>query len=407
MHHKGYKVRLFPNKQQEEMFWKHIHACRFIWNLSIELNLDNHNKTGKFYNRYDCSKIITYLKQNPEYEWLNEVSAHSLAKVSENVFTSYSRYLHRKGCCPKFKSKKSAKNSFPIRDYKNATYFANDHYIQIPKCGRVKCKFDYRKENIDLKSIHLLSPTITFTANRKWILSFALECENQTFYEPKNGPLGIDVGIKEAFVYSYRDLNGEVNTEIVHNINKSKKLKDVDEKIKKAHQSISRKIRVAKIENRDYNKSKRYINTLIKLKKLSYKRSNIIRDEYEKITTHIIKDIRPSIIWLEDLDLTIMMRKGRLNKYIQQCNWGLFRRLLEKKGELFCIPVLYANKNFASTQTCSHCGERKKLSLGDRIYHCDYCGMTIDRDVNASINLMNYQDYRNENGLFLLLDQHV
>lgn len=405
--HKGYKVRLFPNKDQEEMFWKHIHACRFIWNLSIELNLENHNRTDKFLNRYDCAKLINVLKHEPEYQWLNEVSAHSLAIVSENVYIAYSRYLHRKGRMPKFKSKKTSKKSFPIRDYKNATYFMNDKYIQIPKCGKVKCRFDYRKENIDLRSIHLLCPTITFTSNKKWILSFSIECENQAFYNPKNGPLGIDMGIKEAFVFSYKTMNGKIKTEIIHNINKSKRIKELDEKIKKTHQSMSRKIRVAKIEKRDWNESKRYLNELYRFRKFLYKRSNIIRDEYEKITTRIIRDIRPSMIWLEDLDLNAMMRKGRLNKYIQQCNWGLFKRLLEKKGDAFCVPVLYANKKFASSQICSHCGEKRKLSLSDRIYFCEHCGVVIDRDVNASINLMNYQDYRNENSLFLILDRHV
>lgn len=404
---KKYKVRLFPTKDQEKMFWKHIHACRWMWNYAIRLNIDNHIKTDKFLNRYDYSKIITKLKENEKFNWIADVSVHLLYRVCDNVWSSYSRYLHKKAKLPGFKSRKTAKNSFPVRSSNNATYFISDSLIRIPKCGKIKCRIDYRKENIGHSILRLYDPYIKHTANGKWILTFSSEIENQDFVMNENGPLGIDMGIKEAATYSYEDLNGNIHTDVVHNINKSKTIKDLDRKITHIHRNISRKVLMAKKLGYDWNSSKRYQKELKRFRKLLYHRSNIIKDEYDKITSHIIYNIRPSIIWLEDLDIEAMRKIKHLSKEISDANWGLFRRMLEYKGEYFGIPVLYVPKRYPSSQLCSCCGFKQKMPLSKRVYECPNCGMKLDRDVNASMNLMYYKDYRNEDSFTIYLDKHV
>ena len=114
-----------------------------------------------------------------------------------------------------------------------------------------------------------------------------------------------------------------------------------------------------------------------------------------------------SIIWLEDLDIEAMRKIKHLSKEISDANWGLFRRMLEYKGEYFGIPVLYVPKRYPSSQLCSCCGFKQKMPLSKRVYECPNCGMKLDRDVNASMNLMYYKDYRNEDSFTIYLDKHV
>ena len=208
---KRYTVRLFPNKDQEKMFWKHIHACRFIWNYMIDYQALNKKLLNVHLGRYELSSLLTMLKHDEEYSWINEVSRHSLVIVCTDLSRIYDRYHRGLSNLPNYKTKKGSKNIFPIRDDHNATYFKSFDCIQIPKCGKVKCRFDYRKISINLQSVKLRNPRIYFTNNEKWILSFAAEIDkidNQDFMVFKNGPLGIDMGIKNLAVISYKDMNG-------------------------------------------------------------------------------------------------------------------------------------------------------------------------------------------------------
>lgn len=132
---KRYKVRLFPTKDQEKMFWKHIHACRFIWNWMVEINKINYIDGGFILSHYDMCNLLQSIKK--EHPWLHNVSLHTLnitcadlAKRLEMIYTKDITF-------PKFKSKKFSKNIFPIRN--DRTYFQETNIVKIPKCGKVKC----------------------------------------------------------------------------------------------------------------------------------------------------------------------------------------------------------------------------------------------------------------------------
>ena len=405
MAYKRFTIRLFPSKEQEEMFWKHIHACRFIWNKLIEKNILFMKEEKMIISNKEMSEFITELREDSRYFWLREVSSHTLQIVSRELSDTFYGYLMKRNNMPNFKSKKTSKNIFPVRN--DRIYFVDDYLIKIPKCGKVKYRFDYRKEIIDLYHIHIRDPHISFTPNKKWILSFALEYDNRAIYSPKNGPLGIDMGIKEAFVFSYTNFSGEVVTEIIHNINKSKKMQDLDKKIKHHRRSLDRKMRHALKNGISSSPSNRYKKEKEYIRRLLFHRSNVIKSEYEKITAHIVYDIKPSIIWMEDLNIEAMRKNRMLSKQISDVNWGLFKRTLEKKAEVANIPVLYVPFNYPSSQLCSSCGNRQKMPLYKRMYVCPKCGLSLDRDVNASLNLMKYVDFRNESNVFIINQKHI
>ena len=238
-------------------------------------------------------------------------------------------------------------------------------------------------------------------------MSFTLEYESQIL-PPKVGPLGIDMGIRNIATYSYMDNTGSVHTEIVHNLNRSDKLHKLDKRINHLKQIMDRKIRYAKKQDRDWSKSKNYEKVRKKRQKLLYHRSNLIRDEYDKITSYIVNQLHPKIIWLEDLDIRKMRQHPIYRKYLSNVNWGLFRNMFEYKSDRVGIPVLYVSKDFPSSQICSNCGFRNEdLKDWAFTFKCPKCGYKEDRDINASLNLMNYEDDRIISNLCILNIKHV
>ena len=389
-YYKDFSVRLYPTKIQEEKFWKHIHTCRALWNIMLEQNILQYNFSNKHIRYYDMCKILTIMKMDDEFSWLKEVSTHSLQRVCKNLDESFEEFFSKKKSHPKFKSRKSINKSFPISADRSVTYFISKNMVHIPKCGKVKCRFDYRKEDLDLRSIALRKPQIKLTANGKWILSFSIEYESQVF-DNRNYSLGIDMGILEAATYSYRDLEGKVHSETIKNLNKSdRRVLELDRKIIKAQKALSRKYRTAIRLGTIHSESKRYQKALSKFKKLCYHRANIIKDYYQKATSHIVYDIRPSYIITESLNIAAMHKMKRLNRPIHDASWSTFLAILQYKADRVCIPVCKVPQIFPSSQICSNCGSKHKISLKDRVYFCEDCGLVIDRDINASINLMNY-----------------
>lgn len=392
MYYKTFKVRLFPTKDQEKMLWKHIHTCRAFWNFMLELNIDTLNSFNKRLSYYEMCKIITTLKEYEEMQWLNDVSLHSLQRVCDNLNDAYQKHFKnpKNYGYPKFKGRKKSVNSFPISSYNAENRFISNDCIKICRCGRIKCRFNYRTINFDkIKDKPFLNPQITFTNNGKWILTFSLEHENQVF-KNKNNSLGLDMGIKDAAIYSYKDKDGIIHSDTIENLNKDKKLKKLDYEIIKLERIISRKYRTSKRLGYEFRSSNRYRKTVNKLRKLYYHRMNIIKDYYHKSSSHIVYDIHPSFIFIEDLNISGLLKNRRVSKNIAYVSWYSFQIMLQYKAERIGIPICKVPRFYPSSQICSNCGSIHKLKLSERTYFCPDCGLIIDRDINASINLMNY-----------------
>lgn len=250
--------------------------------------------------------------------------------------------------------------------------------------GKVKYQTDF-KFIYGIRSLKFKNPRIS-NIGSKWILSFGLEVDSQD-YNLNNFSVGIDLGIKDLAVVFY-DNN---KSKVYHNINKSKKVKYYKSKLKHIQRNLSRKYEKRKSEN-FYNKemSKNEIRQLKKLQYLFRKLTNI-RDNYIHQVTAEIINMFPNRIVIEDLKVSKMLKDKRLSSEIhEQCFWK-FREYLTYKCEEKGIELVVADRYYPSSKTCSFCGSVKKnLKLSDRTYICDKCGLTIDRDLNAAINLMNY-----------------
>ena len=379
--YKGYTIRIYPTKNQEELLRKHIGCCRFIWNHMIEVQKTRYQNGEKYLNRFGMIKLIPLIKK--EYEWLNEVSNHSLQLICKDVNTAYQRFFKKISNYPKFKSKKTSKLSYPVRNESNAFYF-KENVVQISKVGKVKYKADYK--NLNLEEISKFSNVRISNENDKWILTFSIEYENQVQTTEKKGNLGIDLGVGRLAVVSHNGKKLEYK-----NINKSKRIKQLKQKLKHVQRVISRKYEVGnKLNDKKYQKTNQILKYEKLLKRIYRKISNIRKDQRHKVTRELV-NLNPSVVIMEDLNVKGMMKNKHLSRSIAEMGFNDFIRIMKYKCEESNIKFFQVDRFFPSSKTCSHCGcIHKNLKLSDRIFECPSCGFTIDRDFNAAMNLENY-----------------
>ena len=248
----------------------------------------------------------------------------------------------------------------------------------MEKIGKVKYKSNYDIPNL----LKYSNPRCHFDG-RYWYLTLGFEQgENKT--ELNNDlSIGIDLGVSDLAIVNCLD-------KPIKNINKSTEVRKLKKRLKRFQRQVSRKYEAKRIVNR-YNKT----NNIIKLErtiKLIHRKLNNIRNNHIHQTTSKIIKFNPYRVVMEDLNISGMMKNRHLSKAIQEQKLHEFIRQMKYKCEFNGIEFIQADRIYPSSKVCSCCGNIKKdLKLKDRVYVCDKCGLEIDRDKNASINLGNYK----------------
>ena len=363
------KIRLKPTKVQEAQLWKSVGTARWVYNWTLERQQENYKNGGKFTYDSELRKEITQLKKQDDYKWLGDVSNDVAKQSVKDACNAYKRFFKGQSKLPKFKNRKTSKKSF----YNDVTKLKVDNMsIQLAKIGWVKTS-----EQLPM-DIKYLNPRVSYD-NKYWYLSVSYE---QEFTQPEltDEVIGIDLGIKTLAVCS--------NGMEFKNINKTAKVKKIEKRLRRLQRSVSRKYEKNKEESR-------YVKTcnIIKIEKkiqLLHRRLSNIRNNHLHQTTNAIVRTKPSKVVMEDLNVKGMMKNRNLAKAIQEQKLHEFKRQIEYKSERLGIEFIQVDRYFPSSKLCSNCGQVKKdLKLSDRTYHCD-CGLSIDRDLNASYNLANY-----------------
>lgn len=375
---KSYKIRLFPTQDQEKKMWQHIGASRFIWNYMLAEQQRRYEAGEKHMSSFDMNKLLPSVKKVDGYEWLYDISANTLQRSCADLAKSYDNFFKEKARHPRFKSRKKDRPSFPLRDGIGSLLF-EEGVVHLPKLGKVSYKTNY---NIPFgRDKKFSNPRIHQNAKGKWILSFGIECESQA-PELTDKPMGIDLGIKETATVAFGDEHL-----VFHNINKSRKVRVLEKRLKHMQRCVSRKYQ----SNGSYEKTSNIIKQEAKIKKLHARLANI-RLDYTHQMTHKLVSLLPCRVIMEDLNVTGMMKNRHLSKAVQQQIFGEFIRQMKYKCEWNSIAFVQVNRFYPSSKTCSACGCIKhNLKLSDRVYTCPECGHTIDRDLNAAINLMRYE----------------
>lgn len=355
--------------------WKHVHASRFIWNYMLALQEERYYNKEKYLSHFDMNKLLTPLKKEEQCGWLNEISNSTLQRVCGDLNEAYQKMFKKTSKRPKFKSRKKAKPNFPVCDVIGKTYF-KDGVVNLQNIGKVKYKTNYNMPQG--REVKFSNPRVSYK-NGKWLLTIGIECENQA--HELSGKIGIDLGVKELAVVSY---NGE---QIVFpNINKSKRVRTIKSKLKHLQRKVSRKYRT----NGNYEKTKAIEKVEAQIAELYYHLSNI-RLNYIHQCTHKLISLLPERVVMEDLNVTGMMKNRHLSKAVAEQCLSEFIRQMKYKCEWNGIEFVQVDRFYPSSKTCSRCENIKRnLKLSDRTYHCAECGLIIDRDFNAAINLMNY-----------------
>lgn len=379
---KSFKIRLYPTQDQEQLMWKHIGCCRYIWNYMLALQRQRYENGEKYLSAFDMVNQLKPLKTDGEHGWLYDVANASLVTTCRDLDKAYKEFSRKTRGHPKFKSRKRDKPSFPVR-YGYKTYFLDDRFVHIEKLGRVRYRTDFEfayGRNV----LNFLNPRIS-NKNGKWLLTFGLECENQAL-ELTNEPLGIDLGVKDLAIAAF---NGQHM--VFHNINKSKRMRDLTKKERRLQHSISRKYEFSHKRTGRYEKTKNIMREEAALGRVRAKKANI-RHNYIHQITHTLVSLLPARVVMEDLNVQGMMKNRHLSKAIQEQNFYEFMRQMEYKCAWRGIPFGKVPRFYPSSKTCSACGCIKKdLRLSERTFVCPECGCTIDRDYNAALNLSRYE----------------
>lgn len=389
---RAYKVELKPTKQQMQKINQNIGVCRWLYNNYLATNKELYkqfkdgliDKKECFISAYDFDKYINHeIKTLEEYSWINACGSKARKQSICNAETAYKRFFKGLSSYPKFKKKNTqdVKLYFP-KNSKN-DWKVQRHRINIPTLKWVRLKeFGYIPLNANIKS-----GTVSRKGN-KYFVSVLVNIDWNIPSRKNTEPIGIDLGIKDFAICS--------NGLIKKNINKTKRVKKLEKKLKREQRRLSRKYESLKIRNKikGENATRQNIQKQIaKVQKCHQTLANIRADYVNKTVSEIVRQ-NPSYITIEDLNVKGMMKNKHLSKSVAQQKFYEFRVKLQNKCILYGIELRIVDRFYPSSKLCHKCGNIKKdLKLSDRVYVCK-CGYIEDRDLNASYNLRDAKIYK-------------
>ena len=381
---KAYKVELKPTSGQIQIIERTMGVCRYVYNLFIAAKWDNYAQGRTDYmSGYDFSKWLNheYKSANPDKLWIWEVSSKAVKKVVMNADTAYNNFLKGRAGFPKFKRR----NGRPVSMYlprNNAGDLKTErHRVKIPTLGWVRLKeFGYVPTEGQA-----LNVTITKRAGR-YFASFVFEVEQaEVLSAEKSSGIGIDLGIKSFAVVS--------DGRNFPNINHTRRMRKLTKRLKHEQRKFMRKIRHRKEDATKKCKRSNLDKQRLRVQR-AYVRLTDKRQDYIKKAVREIVRTQPEYITIEDLNVRGMMKNRHLSRAIAESEFYYFRILLERKCREFGIQLRIVDIFYASSRTCSVCRHvNRDLKLSDRVYECPKCGLVIDRDYNAAINLMNCEKF--------------
>lgn len=349
---KAYKFRIYPTKEQEIILAKTFGCARFIYNKMLEDKISYYNTTKQMLKN-------TPANYKEEYTWLKEVDSLALSNAQLNLEKAYKNFFtNPKAGFPSFKSK-HRKSSYTTNNQKGSIRI-EEGKIKLPKIGFVKI-IDHRTipENYILKSV-----TISKTSTGKYHGSILYEYDHIIEPVEIEKAIGLDYSMTELYITS----EGE-------KADYPKYYRKTQEKLAKEQRKLS------KCEKTSNNRNKQKI----KVAKLHEKVANQRKDFLHKLSRKITNSY--DTVCIEDLNMQGLSKALNFGKSVHDNGWGIFTTYLSYKLEEEGKRLIKIDKWYPSSKTCSNCGNiKKELTLSERIYSCS-CGLELNRDINAAINI--------------------
>ena len=365
------KVRLYPNKAQEEGLNRVLGSYRFVYNQMLAKRQSAYETDKTNLSVFDLQKWFhgTLLKDE-QYAWLKEQSTKVMRKAINQMDVAYKNFFKYHKGFPKFKSKKDKQSAlFPYEAISKKNTFETKHITLTKQLKNIKfrCSDLYHSRLREYKD-NIRSATLSKTKSGNFFLSISIEVTESEYvkFKKTNKQVGLDLGVKDFVITS----DGVV-FENKHFLKKEEKKiaklqRQLDRKVKGSNNQDKQRVRLAKAFERLTRKKENYIHSVV----------NEILKSYD-------------VVFMEDLNVQGLLRNHNIAKAIQEVGFYRFKEILQSKALVNDKQVVFIDRFYPSSKTCSCCGYKKKdLKLRDRFWTCPECGEHHDRDVNAARNIL-------------------
>jgi len=365
------KIRLYPNKAQEQTLNKVLGCYRFVYNKTLALKQNAYKENKINLSLTDLSKYFhgTLLK-NEDYAWLKEQNTKVMKQAIRQMLTAYERFFKQHNGFPKFKTKKDKQSAlFPLEAISKHNTFETRHISLTTPLKNIKFRCsDLYFSRLQKYNKNIRSATLSKTKSGNYFLSILIEMEDTELkkFEHTNKQVGIDLGVKDFVITS----DGEV-FENKHFFKKEEK------RIKKLQRQLSKKVKGSN------NRKKAQVRIAKLFERITNKKDAYIHYTVNELLTYF------DTIFMEDLNVQGMIRNHHLAKAIQEVGFYKFKETLVNKALVNDKQVVFIDRFYPSSKTCSVCGYvYKGLTLAEREWTCPVCGGHHDRDLNAAMNIL-------------------
>jgi putative transposase len=365
------KVRLYPNKAQEQELNKVLGCYRFVYNYMLDKKKTAYKTDKTSLSENELSKFFYgTLRKDEQYAWLKEQNTKVMNQAIKQMDDAYQRFFKQKNGYPKFKSKKDKQSAlFPRDALSKLNTFETKHITLIKSLKNLKfrCSELYHSRLRKYKD-NIRSATLSKTKSGNFFLSILVDIPEAECvkFNKTNKQVGLDLGVKDFVITSDGDVFENKHF-----------FKREEAKIARLQRSLSRKVKGSN------NRDKQRVRLAKAYEQLSNKKDNYIH--------YVVNEILKSydVVFMEDLNVQGMLRNHNLAKAIQEVGFYRFKLVLQRKAIANGKQVVLIDRFYPSSKTCSCCGYKKSdLKLSDRFWTCPECGEHHDRDINAAKNIL-------------------
>ena len=366
------KIRLYPNKEQELKLNKVLGCYRFVYNHMLALKQKEYNENNVSLGLKELNKyFFGTLRYDEQYTWLKEQNTAVMVASIRQMLTAYDNFFKQHKGFPKFKSKKDKQSAlFPLTAISKKNTFETRHISLTKPLKNLKFRCsDLYFKRLQKYNKNIRSATLSKTKSGNFFLSVLIEMEDAEVkkFGRTDKKVGIDLGVKDFVITS----DGEV-FENKHFFTKQEK------KIKKLQRQLSKK------QKGSNNRNKQRIRLAKAFEKMTNKKENYIHSVVNELLKY------NDVVFMEDLNVSGMLRNHHLARAINEVGFFRFKQVLVDKANNNDKKVIFVDRFYPSSKTCSVCGYKKQdLKLKDREWTCPVCGTKHDRDINAAVNILN------------------
>jgi putative transposase len=372
---RAYKVELDPNNEQRTALRCAAGCARWAYNWGLERKIEAYRTTGKSLSAIDLHKELNVLKKLPIEEggvpWMYSVSKWAPQEALRNLDSAFKSFFKRckkkakKKGFPKFKSRHKNPLKFKLTGHIRTS--EDGRRIYLPSLKSIRLKESDYLPGPEWEDVKIQAATLSERAGRWFVSLSCIVTILDPILQPRTKVVGVDVGIKSLAVTS----DGRV-------FKNPRALAKMQRRLRQAQKALARKQKGS--QNR--------IKARKRVAQLYYRVACIRQDALHKATTAIVRSA--DVICIESLNVAGMLKNHKIARALADASLSEFLRQVTYKASWAGTLIVEAQRFYPSSKTCSACGHIKQdLTLANRTYVCSGCGLVIDRDLNAAINLKN------------------